>query len=120
MKILVVDDEQMIRDLASRILTRAGYEVELAESGREGVDRFNQLGTDVGLVLLDLSLDDLSGEDVLSHLRHTAPDLPCIISSGHSLDNFELPESLKPNTHFLEKPYRASQLSQLVADILSI
>jgi DNA-binding NtrC family response regulator len=120
MKILVIDDEQMIRDLAARILTRAGYEVELAESGQAGVDRFHQLGADIDLVLLDLSLDDLSGEDVLAHLRRTAPDLPCIISSGHSLANFELPDKLKPSTHFLEKPYRASQLSHLVADILKI
>ncbi len=120
MKILVVDDEQMIRDLAARILTRAGYEVELAESGRAGVDRFHQIGSDIGLVLLDLSLDDLSGEEVLAQLRSSAPNLPCIISSGHSLANFELPEPLKSNTHFLEKPYRAVQLSQLVEDILSI
>jgi DNA-binding NtrC family response regulator len=120
MKILVVDDEQMIRDLAARILTRAGYEIELAESGQAGVDRFHQLGSEIGLVLLDLSLDDLSGEDVLAHLRLTSPELPCIISSGHSLSDFELPEKLRPNTYLLEKPYRASQLSQLVAEILEV
>ncbi len=120
MKILVVDDEQMIRDLAERILTRAGYEVELAESGRTGLERFAQTPSDIDLVLLDLTLDDYPGEEVLARLRDVSPSIPCIISSGHSLATLKLPDHLKPGTRFLEKPYRASQLSDLVAEILSI
>jgi len=68
MKILVVDDEQIIRDLASKILTRAGYETELAESGREGIERFNAACDDIGLVLLDLSLSDVAGIDALREI----------------------------------------------------
>lgn len=120
MRILVVDDEQMIRDLATRILTRAGFEVDTAESGQTGVDRFTQASAGYDLVLLDLSMEDMSGEEALRKMRAIAPDVPCIISSGLDLSEMKLPTDLQKATHFLEKPYRARQLSDLVNDILAM
>ena len=120
MKILVVDDEQMIRDLAMRILDRAGHEAEVAATGREAIDRFRDTGDDIGLIVLDLNLDDISGEETLRQIRRMSPSVPCIISSGAGLSDFDLPDDIRPGTHLLAKPYRAKQLSDLVDQILAL
>ena len=120
MKILVVDDEQMIRDLAVKILTRDGHNVTTAESGQDGVAAFERAADEIDLVLIDATLSDLSGADAIRQMRSLAPGVPCILSSGHALEEITLPEDLSGQVHFLEKPYRARQLSALVNDILSI
>ena len=118
MKVLVVDDEQMIRDLAEKILTRAGYAAEVAETGREGIDRFRTDPESIGLVILDLSLSDLGGIEALREIRRIAPHVPCILSSGRFLHDGELPDDIAVGTHFLEKPYRSSQLSEMVRNLI--
>ncbi len=120
MKILVVDDEQMIRDLAVKILTRAGHEVMTAESGREGIAAFEKSADEIGLVLMDVTLNDLSGTDAIREIRLISPDIPCILSSGRNFEEITLPGDLVGQIHYLEKPYRARQLSSLVNDILEI
>jgi len=119
-KILVVDDEQMIRDLATRILDRAGHETEVATTGQEAIDRFRGTGDDIGLIVLDLNLDDMSGEETLRQIRSLSPSLPCIISSGAGLSEFDLPDDIRSDTHLLAKPYRAKQLAELVDQILAL
>ena len=118
MKILVVDDEQLIRDLASKILGKQGYEVILADSGSNGIKLFSNNVNKVDLVLLDLMMDDISGLEVLEQMRRIAPAVPCILSSGQSVREMKIPENLKNNTSILEKPYRASQLTEKVQEVL--
>ena len=118
MAILVIDDEQFIQDLAQKILTRAGYKTLLAASGKEAVSVFESNKNDIQLILLDYNLKDITGIDVLRIIRESANDLVCIVSSGSAFSITDLPEDLSPNTHFLQKPYRANQLSELVAQLL--
>lgn len=118
MAILVIDDEQFIQSLAQKILNRDGHEVLLASSGKEAISIFESRENDIRLILLDYHLKDMNGAKVLITLRHIVPDLICIISSGVTLSRTELPEDLTPNTHFLQKPYRADRLSDLVAQLL--
>lgn len=119
MRILVIDDEEMIRDLAQRILTRAGFDVLTAESGQSGFKLFYENFHQIDLVLLDLTMDDMPGIETLKRIREISPGLSCIISSGQEPGPNELPDELNRNVCFLQKPYRAMQLSEMVSQILS-
>ncbi len=110
----------MIRDLAEKILVRAGFEVELADSGAEARVRLRGSATSVDLILLDLTLGDCSGLDILAEIRASVPSLPVIISSGDSLNRFRLPDHLADHTRLLEKPYRSSALADLVREMLAL
>jgi two-component system cell cycle sensor histidine kinase/response regulator CckA len=118
-RILVIDDEEMIRDLAQRILTQAGFDVLIAESGQSGLKLFSEKFYLIDLVLLDLTMDDMPGIETLERIREISPDLPCIISSGQEPGANELPDKLNQNVCFLQKPYRAKQLLEMVNQISS-
>lgn len=118
-RILIIDDEEMIRSLAQRILTRGGFDVLTAESGQSGLKLFSENFHQIDLVLLDLTMDDMPGIETLKRIREISPDLPCIISSGQEPGPNELPDELNRNVCFLQKPYRAMQLSEMVNQILS-
>ena len=107
--ILVVDDEGAVRHLASASLRRSGFDVVEAVDGSEGL-RVLEARSDIALVLLDLTMPELDGMQVLEKLRETSPRLPVLLSSGYSDES--LPEgTLVPGiTDFLRKPYTPTEL----------
>ena len=117
-KILVIDDEEIIRTLAQRILNKAGYEIALAENGKSGVEKFQAEKDQIEAVICDMVMDDMSGFEVLSEIRKENPTIPGVISSGNPYNPDDVPDDIKDNIHFLQKPYRAKQLSELVQSIL--
>jgi signal transduction histidine kinase len=116
--VLVIDDEETIRKTAKAILEKRGMRVFLAETGPAGVDTFRWLSDRLSLVLLDLTMPTMSGNEVLRTLRAIRPDVPIIISSGYS----ELDAMRRVNAGelagFLQKPYTAAQLLQKVGAAL--
>jgi len=83
--ILLVEDNELNRDMLSRRLARRGYDVRLAADGREGVEAARQAGLD--LVLLDMSLPELDGWDVARHLKAdpATAALPVIALTAHAM-----------------------------------
>ena len=84
--ILVIDDEQMIRDLADRVLAKAGYTVLVADSGEEGLDLLIKHLDSVVLAVIDMTMEGWSGLETLRELRKVKPDLAGIISSGFDIE----------------------------------
>ena len=107
-KILVVDDEELVRQLAQAILEDQGYQVVLAANGREAVEAFTKNIEAFSAVLLDMSLPGLSGEEVLRELQNLRPSVPVVLSSGYRQDDF----ATKTGAHlaFLRKPYSPKDL----------
>jgi two-component system cell cycle sensor histidine kinase/response regulator CckA len=118
--VLVIDDEQIIRSLAHKILARAGHQVLLAESGTQAVDLVTSRGHDIHLVLLDLRMEGMSGIETLQRIRELLPNLPCIISSGQPADVGDVPHNLRSGLLFLQKPYRAQDLRDKVQQIAAV
>lgn len=118
-KVLVIDDEGMIRTLAEKILVRAGHDVVLAESGNEGVDLFREHRGKVDLLIVDMTMEGFSGEETLRACRIIQPFVPAVFSSGQSLLEADIPDDLTINTFFLQKPYRASELVEKVEEVLA-
>jgi len=115
--ILLVDDEPMIRELGRAILGRQGYRVILAEDGAIGVDTYQKQGEQIDLVILDLSMPNLSGKEALRQLRTIDPNVRVIFASGYSTDEFE-PGELDGVLGFISKPYSAQDLYTSVRNAL--
>ena len=71
--VLVVDDEQIVREMAKRALERHGYTVLLADSGLAAIDVCRRHPGEIALVVLDLSMPHMSGEEALPELRKIRP-----------------------------------------------
>ena len=80
-KILVVDDEKVVRDGCHRVVTGRGYEVLTAENGRQALDLL--AGEAIDIILLDLKMPVMSGEEMLGITTEKYPDIPVIIITGH-------------------------------------
>ncbi len=112
--VLVIDDEQPVREAVRDILALEGIEVLTAVNGEKGVAAYRQHQKQVSLVLLDLSLPDVRGEIVFSQLQEINPDVRVILSSGYNereaLQGFE-----QGLVSFLQKPYPLNALVQAVS-----
>ena len=108
-RILVVDDEELVRSLASRVLEASGFEVVGATDGLEALEVFERAPESIKLVLLDWMMPRLSGAETLDALRERRADLPVILSSGYAEQTVSgrLDDRL---TVFIQKPYRPQEL----------
>ena len=118
--ILVIDDEETIRQTAKAILEKRGMRVYLAETGPAGVDTFRRHADRISLVLLDLTMPTMSGNEALRRIRAIRSDVPVIISSGYGeLDAMRRVNAAEP-VGFLQKPYTAAQLLQKLVAVLDV
>jgi DNA-binding NtrC family response regulator len=116
--ILLVDDEESIRDFGGRILKRAGYNVLTAPCGKEAVDIYGREHDRIVLVILDLSMPRMGGDECLGKLLMIDPAVKVIISTG--LSSGEIAEPMKSQAKgFVNKPYDISRLLQVVRDVVS-
>ncbi|HWA55995.1 MAG TPA: ATP-binding protein [Gemmatimonadales bacterium] len=112
--VLVVDDEAMVRNVTRRTLERAGFRVLVAESGRTALDLLKTEHADVGLVLLDLTMPELNGEETLALMHDCWPGLRVLLSSGYSDEVAEDGRTRKGQVGFLQKPYLPADLVRAV------
>jgi two-component system phosphate regulon sensor histidine kinase PhoR len=106
-KILVVDDEKVVRDGCHRVLTSKGYEVLTAENGQVAMDILHKEGVDI--ILLDLKMPVMSGEEVLAKTRAKYPEIPVIIITGHGTVDTAV-ECMKQGAYdFITKPFQTDQ-----------
>jgi DNA-binding NtrC family response regulator len=116
-KVLVVDDEEPIRSLATLVLSRAGHDVICAETGDRALDAALSFGG-VDIVLLDLHTPGRPWTETLTDLRRQLPGIKCVLSSGHPKDSIETPPEDWSNVHYLQKPYRANDLTAIISRAL--
>ncbi len=113
--ILVVDDEDFIRKLARDVLERQGYRVLVASDGTQALTVYGEQVSAVDLVVLDLTMPGLSGQDTFRELRRLRPEVRVVLSSGYTAE--DLTEA--PGVVFLSKPYSPKQLTAKVREALN-
>jgi len=116
--ILVVDDEPLVLALARSTLERSGYTVLAAESGKEAEEIMKARASDVGLVVLDVTMPGMNGEEAFRRLKAIRPDVPVILSTGHSETETASRFAGVSLAGFLQKPYTASQLAEKIKSAL--
>lgn len=112
--ILIVDDEENIRQITKATLEKFGYQILTAADGNEALAIYAQNARKIKLVLTDMAMPHMDGAATIRALRRINPELPVIAASG--LTNFDLNE-LKVDA-FLSKPYTAEKLLKTLSEIL--
>ncbi len=115
-RILVIDDEAIVRTSCQRILEPEGYAVKTAKNGTEGIEMLSSNVFD--LILTDLKMPDMDGVEVLRRIKETAPDTEVIIMTGHGTVSTAV-RAMKIGAHdFIEKPFSPDDLLKLTSRAL--
>jgi two-component system cell cycle sensor histidine kinase/response regulator CckA len=117
--VLVVDDEQYVRETVRRTLELAGYTVVCASGSAEAMQLFQSLGRQIELAIVDLTMPGEGGGEVVRRLLHHDPDLKVIASCGYAEAEVKA-EFGDMMDGFLPKPYRSDQLRDIVATVLAV
>ncbi len=116
--ILLVDDEELVRDLGARILTRAGYTVLTATNGKEALEVYRNQKNRIALVLLDLIMPEMGGKQCLEELLEINPGAKVLIASGYSPNSLTKETTEVGARGFVSKPYDIRQLLETVREVL--
>jgi CheY-like chemotaxis protein len=106
----VVDDEDIVRRTTRAVLERKGYRVLLAENGQEAVELFRDRAPEISLVLLDLTMPVMGGEEAARYLHAIRHDVPILVSSGYNESEVVRRFAGSRVAGFVRKPYTASAL----------
>jgi len=113
--VLIVDDEETIREVASAMLEDMGFTTLTAADGMEGVEVYQQHQEDIGFVLLDMTMPKMNGEACFQQLRQINSDVCVILSSGYNEQEATSFFAGKGLAGFIQKPYTPQQLTEVVA-----
>lgn len=117
--ILIVEDEESIREMTTMYLEAEGYRVVGASDGAEAVTLWQKYGVEIGLVLTDVIMPGcLNGQQLVKRLKADRPDLQAIVVSGRPSDLLEEETCLGTTMRFVQKPYRLRDLADVVHDCL--
>jgi CheY-like chemotaxis protein len=116
--VLLVDDEDAVRELARTALEMAGYRVLVAADGAEAVEVFRGAKDEIRLVVMDASMPRMSGRQAFEAIRQIDAGVKVLFASGYHGGGL-LPESA-PGTRLLHTPYTPSQLAAAVRDMLAV
>jgi two-component system, cell cycle sensor histidine kinase and response regulator CckA len=116
--ILVIEDEEMLRELLRTSLRSAGYTVLTAVDGQEAVDLFDQHQDEIQLVLSDVGLPKLAGYDVFRKMKRTKPDLKFILASGFMEPQLKSEIFKEGVRDFVQKPYSVYEVLKAIRTVL--
>ncbi|HEV3198703.1 MAG TPA: PAS domain S-box protein [Bryobacteraceae bacterium] len=116
--ILVVDDEEIVRQTARHTLERYGYKTLTAKDGASAVDVYRRQPDEIGLVLLDLTMPVMNGEEALRNMQMINPRVRVLLTSGYNEVEAVQRFSGKGLAGFIQKPYTAAALAEKVKEVL--
>jgi CheY-like chemotaxis protein len=112
--ILLVDDEQQVLEIAKRMIERIGYRVYAIARPDEALNFYRANASDIDCVMLDLTMPQIGGFELLAAIREIRRDQPAILCSGYADSSHDWGE-IAPLTTFLPKPYRLDDLRRVLA-----
>lgn len=116
-KILVVDDEQIALRNLHHILTKEGYEVTVAQSGQQALNRL--AGEEFDLVLTDLKMPKVDGMEILHYSREHQPDAEVIMITGYATIDSAIEATKAGAYHYVAKPYKLDEVRKVVSEALT-
>jgi two-component system cell cycle sensor histidine kinase/response regulator CckA len=123
-RILIMDDEAIIRDAAGKILQTAGYEVELAKDGSEAIGLYSkafETGKPFDVVIMDLTVPGgMGGKETLAKLIKLDPEIRAIVSSGYSHDPIMAHYEDYGFLGVIAKPYRVREMAEIVGKVMEL
>jgi signal transduction histidine kinase/ActR/RegA family two-component response regulator len=116
--VLIIDDEAVARQLGLLTLANLGYQVLLASSGEEGLETYRRNQEQIGLVILDLTMQGMGGHEVLAELAMMEHPVPVLLTSGYDESVAGERIGSRYTTGFLQKPYTPEVMAKAVREVL--
>jgi two-component system cell cycle sensor histidine kinase/response regulator CckA len=116
--VLIVDDDAYVLQAATVTLQSFGYRVIVADDGYKAVDTFRSRHAEIDLVILDMTMPGMSGEDTLRALRDICPEVKVLLSSAYNENEVSQQVVASASVDFLQKPYDPDQLAIKVKQLL--
>ncbi len=118
--VLVVEDEEALRQYATRVLEKKGYTVLSASTGEEALKIVHAHTGAIDLVLSDVVMPGMGGQELRQHLLHTSAATPVVFMSGYTDDEMQRRGAMSQDMRVIEKPFTADELTTAVHDALEI
>jgi len=119
-QVLVIDDERTVRQTCQAMLERSGYEVLLAENGKEGVEMFSAFADQISVILLDLAMPVMAGDRTFDEIRTISSDVPVIVMTGYGETEATERFAGKGPAGFISKPFNRPQLHQAIEQAIGV
>jgi CheY-like chemotaxis protein len=117
--VLLVEDDELVRDLANRLLKQLGYRVLVAVNGEDALRVAREHdGEKIHLLLADIVMPQMGGKELAIKLKILRPDVKVLYTSGYADDAIVHHGAMDPGTHFLQKPFSLKTLSHKVRKVL--
>jgi CheY-like chemotaxis protein len=116
--ILLVDDEETVRQVGRELLERLGYEVMIAADGKEALEVYEEKAGVIDVVLLDLVMPTMGGRETYDSLKEMNPEVKVLLLSGYSIDGEAKDILARGCNGFIQKPFNIEELSGKVREIL--
>ncbi len=117
-KVLLVEDEAMVREYAALTLRAKGYEVTHASDGQAALEKFAEIGSRVDLLVTDVVMPGMSGKELAEKMTALRPGLKVLFTSGYTADVMVHHGVIDEGVHYLAKPYTPTQLARKVREVL--
>ncbi len=119
MKMMLVDDEERFLSTTQKLLTRKGYDVLTAAGGLEGIQAFEKHRDTIDLVVLDMIMPTVGGEEVFGRIRAVDPDAKVLLASGYAVDDRVAELLQRGRSGFIKKPFGIKEMSHKIQEILN-
>lgn len=117
--ILLVEDEDIVRDFAAMVLEKNGYKITVASTAKQAINELKK-NNDFQLLFTDMILPDNTGVELADKIRESNPHIPVLLSSGYSDRNLREVKKNKTNFNFIQKPYNIVNILQSVKKTINL
>ncbi len=117
--ILLVEDEDEVREVTKRILERSGYTVLTAANGKDALKLYEEKRDKISLVILDLIMPEMGGQECLEELHRIDPDLKIMVTSGYPLHGPTKEAIASAACGYVGKPYSMKEILRQVREVLN-
>lgn len=117
--ILVIDDEKPILDISRELLENLGYQVLTAQGGNEALEILKNQKTKIHLVLLDIIMPEMGGEETFDRIKQIDPNIKILLSSGYSINGLASEMISRGCNGFVQKPFNLKEISQKLKELLN-
>lgn len=117
-RLLLVDDETALLDLMRRYLTRLGYDVDAYSNAHAALQRFESQAGDYAVVVADLSMPGMTGDELLDRILALSPDTRVLVCSGYQYNAARLPHAAQSKIAFLQKPFVPKMLAEALDNLM--
>jgi len=116
--ILLVDDEEILRETVKDMLKEMGYDVITASNGKEAIEKYHSMRNEINLVLLDMIMPEMNGKEVFKQLKDIDPAVNVVLSSGYSKSKDYEQMQKDGLLGYIKKPYKFDELNRVLKEVL--